>query len=129
MRRPGQVLVALGGLLALASALMHGFFARPAVLARLPADTAPETVAALNAAWILGTAAMAAFGLIALLGLRGLGRGPAAGVAIVVAGLFFLAYGGWAWSYRHHAHFTGFMVTGALLLAGGLLASRERRPM
>ena len=127
MRRFGQTLVALGALLAFGSAFMHGFMARRAVLGRLTADVAPETLAGLNAAWMLGTAAMVAFGALVLLGVRSLGREPASGRVSLIAGLFFLAYGAWAFTYRHfHPHFIGFMAIGVLMIAGAAIASRAR---
>jgi hypothetical protein len=125
MRRPGQVLLALGSLLAFGSAYMHGFMARRAVLGRLPSDLAPETVEGLNAAWILGTAAMAAFGILVLTGLSALGRDRGASRVPLAAGGFFLIYGIWAFVYRDfHPHLTGFMVIGALFIAGAVVGSR-----
>src|SRR5688572_15251549 len=126
MRRPGQILVALGALFALASAFLHGFVARPVVLGRLPGGPADATWAAVNAAWILGSAAVAALAAIALLAIPRLGRGPTAGIATAIAGLFFLAYGAWGYSYRQSSHYIGFMVTGLLLLAGAWLGSKDR---
>lgn len=122
MRRLGQVLVVLGGLLAIASAYVHGFFARPVVMARAAAGVDAATLAGLNAAWWLGTLAMAAFGLVALAGVGALGREGAAARTIAIAGAFFVGYGTWAYGYRHHPHFAGFIAIGLLMIAGGVLA-------
>ena len=127
MRRLGQILIALGALLAFGSAFMHGSMARRAVLGRLEGTVAPETLEGLNAAWMLGTASMVAFGVMALLGMRSLGRESGAVRVPLLAGLFFLAYGIWAFVYRDfHAHFIGFMGVGVLFIAGAIAGTRGR---
>ena len=127
VRRTGQVLVVLAALLNFASAVLHGAFARPAVLASVSPNAGAETLATLNAAWILGTAALVAFGLLALLAVPALGRERVAVNVPLFAGLLFLGYGVWAFLYRHqNPHYVGFMVTGALYLAGTLFIARER---
>jgi len=125
----GRILVVAGALLALASAYLHGFLARPVVLGRLPGDVAAATREGINAAWVLGTAAMFAFAIQAVLSVRSLGRDPGAWRAPVVGGLFFLGYGAWGYVYRHgHPHFLGFMAIGVLWIAGSLLARPPREP-
>ena len=127
MRRTGQVLAALGAVVAFASAFMHGFMARRAVLGRLAGDVAPETIAGLNAAWMLGTASLVAFGALVLLCVPSLGREPSSNRVTLAAGAFFLGYGAWAYVYRHfHPHFIGIMVVGVLFIAGSAIASRAR---
>jgi len=106
---------------------MHGAFARRAVIGGLPAGVSPDTIAGLNAAWLLGSAAMVLLGVLALAGLGALGREPGAVRVPFASGLFFLGYGVWGYFYRHHhPHFIGFVVVGALFLAGALLSTRER---
>ena len=125
MRRTGQVLSSLGAVFAFASAFMHGSMARRAVLGRLAGDVAPETFAGLNAAWMLGTASMVAFGVLVLMSVPSLGREPLANRVTLAAGAFFLGYGGWAYVYRHfHPHFIGIMVIGVLFIAAAAIASR-----
>jgi hypothetical protein len=127
MRRLGQALVALAALLDFGSAWMHGAVARPAVLGRLPSSLPESTIESVNAAWILGTAAMVALGVLALAGLGSIGRDRGAARVPLVAGLFFLGYGGWGFVYRHfHSHFIGFMAIGALFVAGAFFSARER---
>ncbi len=129
MRNLARGVTALGALLALGSAWMHGFFARPVVLGRIPGEAAPETLAGLHAAWLLGSSAIAALGVIALANLPGLGREPGAARTTAIAGAFFLAYGGWALAARgFHTHYFGFLAIGALLIAGAALAARGRAP-
>lgn len=127
MRRVGQVLAVLGALFALASAYAYGFFARPATLAKLPADLPADTFAAFNAAWIFGGVAMVAFALVVLVLVPRLGRDAHATVPVAIAGLFYLGYGTWATAYRHHSHFIGFIVIGMLILAGAWLATKDSR--
>ena len=116
----------LAALLTFGSAYVHSMFARPVVLGRLASDTAPETRAGLSAAWILGSVAMATFGVLALATLGALGRERSASRVPLVAGLFFLGYGGWAYAYRHHPHFMGFMAIGVLFLAGAFFSAKDR---
>ncbi len=106
---------------------MHGAFARRAVIGGLPAGVSPDTIAGLNAAWLLGTSAMVVLGVLALTGIGALGREPGAVRVPFLIGLFFLGYGVWGFFYRHHhPHFIGFMVIGVLFLAGALLATKPR---
>ena len=127
MRRLGQVLTALAALLSFANAVLYGAFARPVVVARIPATVGRDTIEGVNAAWLMGAAAMVAFGVLALASLGSLGRGRGAERVPVVAGLFFLGYGVWGFLYRHlHPHYIGFMVLGGLFLAGAFFSARER---
>jgi len=127
MRLLARILVIVAAVFSLLSSYMHGFFARPVVLGRVPSSVDAETLQGLNAAWILGTAAMIAFGVLALLAVPGLGRRAGSRRVIAVAGTFFLGYGAWAFSYRHfHPHFIGFMAIGALFFAGAALAGAPR---
>ncbi len=127
MRRLGQVLTALAALLSFANAILFGAFARPVVVARIPESVGRDTIEGVNAAWLMGAAAMVAFGVLALASLGSLGRGRGAERVPAVAGLFFLGYGGWGFFYRHHhPHYMGFVVLGALFLAGAFFSARDR---
>ena len=127
MRRLGQVFTALAALLTFANAWMYGAFARPVVIARIPATVGRDTIEGANAAWLMGAAAMVAFGVLALASLSSLGRGRGAERVPLVSGLFFLGYGIWGFFYRHHhPHFIGFMVVGGLFLAGAFSSARDR---
>jgi len=119
--------VVLAAVLAFSSAFMYGALARRAVIARLPAGTPADTIEGVNAAWLLGAAAMVTLGVLALLQLGALGRERGALRVPLVAGLFFLGYGAWGYLYRHHhPHFIGFMVVGLLFLAGAFFSARDR---
>ena len=121
--------MALAALLTFLNSFMYAALARRAVIARLPAELGRDTIEGLNAAWLMGAAAMVAFGVLALVGLGSLGRGRGAESVPLVAGLFFLGYGVWGFFYRHHhPHFIGFMVVGVLFLAGAFVSARVRVP-
>jgi hypothetical protein len=120
-------LLSVGGALLLASAGAHAFLGWPAVRGELGRLSAPaDLVGGLAIGWLFGSAAMLAFGLVVLACARDVHRGHAgtATPALIVGaayGLFgltaFLARG-------MNPHFTGFMVIGALVIAG---ARRTRR--
>ena len=119
--------MALAALLSFASSFMYGALARRAVIGRLPGTLGSETLEGLNAAWLCGAAAMVTLGVLALSVLGGLGRGRGAERVPLVAGLFFLGYGVWGYVYRHfHPHFVGFMVIGALFIAGVCVTAWNR---
>jgi hypothetical protein len=118
MKRASPWLLLVSGILLLATAAAHGLLGWPAVRGELDAVHPPDDIVrAISIGWLYGSAAMAAFGVLALGAWRAArtGRMPVAGVAGTISALY-VGFGGWALVRTSGgAHFIAFVALGLLL--------------
>jgi len=125
--RPGSLSLVIAGILLLLSSAAHAGLGWPAMqqeLTKVPAP--PDLMAAMAIGWYFGSAAMAAFGTIALT--AGLGRVASGGRIFWASLVVGLAYGGFGlatYVIRHDSHFLGFVAIGLLAIAGSFNALRR----
>jgi len=113
------VLVLAAGVLMLLSSVAHGALGWPAMRAELGrAGAGDDLTGALAAGWYFGTASMAAFGVIVVIGGLRLRRGDRSGIPVIlVVAACYLVFGLWAFLlHDFNPHFLLFVATG--LLAG-----------
>ena len=114
-------LAALLAALLAASAVAHAALGWPPFKAELTElGLEKNDVDALAAGWYFGSVAMAMLAAIAWHIAKRLRAGHASFVTLRIIGAGYLAYGAWAFVFRHFSpHFLGFMGIGVLGLAAG----------
>lgn len=122
-----RLLVSVGGVLILVSALPHALLGWPAIHERLDALSAGrDLIDGIAVAWHFGSAAMLALGAAVLVAVPELSSSRWAWRLPLYVGLVYLAFGVGAFSYRSmHPRFLVFVGIGALLVLGSLGARKE----
>lgn len=123
-----RALTVIGGVLLLAMAFPHALLGWPAMQAALGAVGASRDLQqGLAAGWYWGSVMMAAAGCATIVAGRALPRDGTAKAVVIILGGGVLLFGLAATiSGGFDTHFLGFILTGCLILTGGVFTRRGR---